>query len=65
MNWLPRYAPELNPIEATWRDLKRHPLAHRTFRGTDDLDPAIPQPIATLNKERTGWHPCHTLPNAA
>ncbi len=38
MEWLPRYAPELNPIEATWRDLKRYHLAHRTFQDTDNLD---------------------------
>jgi hypothetical protein len=25
---LPKYAPELNEIEAVWRDLKRHHLAH-------------------------------------
>ena len=41
VEWLPRYAPELNMIEATWRDLKRHHLAHRTFRDTDDLNQAI------------------------
>ena len=29
VEWLPRYAPELNAIEGTWRDLKRHHLAHR------------------------------------
>ncbi len=39
--WLPKYAPELNDIEPTWRDLKRHHLAHQTFTGPDDLDRAI------------------------
>jgi transposase len=29
--WLPKYAPELNDIEAVWRDLKVHHLAHQTF----------------------------------
>ena len=65
VDWLPRYAPELNLIEATWRDLKRHHLAHRTFCDTDDLDQAIHQAMAALNKERTGLHPCHNLPKAA
>ncbi len=65
VNWLPRYAPELNLIEATWRDLKRHHLAHRTFRDTDELDQAIHQATAALNKERSSLHPCHNLPKAA
>ena len=53
---LPRYAPELNDIENSWRDLKRHHLAHRTFRTTDDLDCAIHQAVATLNQERSSMH---------
>ena len=65
VDWLPRYAPELNLIEATWRDLKRHHLAHRTFRNTDDIDQAIHQAMAALNKERTGLHLCRNLPKAA
>ena len=32
VEWLPKYAPELNDIEAVWRDLKRHHLAHRAPR---------------------------------
>jgi hypothetical protein len=35
---------ELNDIEPTWRDLKRHYLAHQTFTGPDDLDRAIHEP---------------------
>ena len=65
VEWLPRYAPELNLIETTWRDLKRRHLAHRTFRDTDDLDQAIHQAVATLNKERASLHPCYNLPKAA
>ena len=49
VEWLPRYAPELNAIEATWRDLKRHYLAHRTFCDTADLDQAIHQAVTDLN----------------
>src|SRR3954463_12822126 len=40
VEWLPKYAPELNAIERPWRDLKRHYLAHRTFRDADRLDHA-------------------------
>ena len=40
VEWLPKYAPELNDIERTWRDLKRHHLAHRTFTDADALDQA-------------------------
>jgi DDE superfamily endonuclease len=52
VEWLPRYAPELNDIERSWRDLKRHSLAHRTFRDTDDLDAGIRDAVQTLNRER-------------
>ena len=41
VEWLPTYAPELNDIERSWRDLKRHYLAHRTFRDAVQLDLAI------------------------
>src|SRR5215210_3840635 len=33
VEWLPKYAPELNDIEVLWRDLKRHHLAHQTSHG--------------------------------
>ena len=53
VEWLPRYAPELNDIEATWRDLKRYHLAHQTFTGPEDLDRAIHDAVAALNAERS------------
>ena len=53
VEWLPKYAPELNDIEPTWRDLKRHHLAHQTFKGPEDLDRAIHDAVATLNAERS------------
>ena len=65
VEWLPRYAPELNAIERTWRDLKRHHLAHRSFRDAGDLDRAIHRAIAEMNEERATVHPCHTLPRVA
>ncbi|CAA9228775.1 MAG: hypothetical protein AVDCRST_MAG08-983 [uncultured Acetobacteraceae bacterium] len=52
VEWLPKYAPELNDIEPLWRDLKRHHLAHQTFAGPDDLDRAIHDAVAKLNAER-------------
>jgi transposase len=52
VEWLPKYAPELNDIEAVWRDLKRHHLAHQTFTGPDDLDRAIHEAARKLNTER-------------
>src|SRR5271157_2048465 len=52
VEWLPKYAPELNDIEPVWRDLKAHHLAHQTFTDADDLDRAVHAAVATLNTER-------------
>jgi len=52
VEWLPKYAPELNDIENTWRDLKRHFLAHQTFRDLEHLDRAIHAAVDHLNTER-------------
>jgi transposase len=52
VEWLPKYAPELNDIERSWRDLKRHHLAHKTFTGPEDLVGAIHAAVMTLNAER-------------
>jgi len=65
VEWLPRYAPELNDIERTWRDLKRHHLAHRTFKDAADLTCAIHAAVKQLNKERMNPHPCNKLEKAA
>jgi transposase len=59
VEWLPKYAPELNDIEVLWRDLKRHHLAHQTFAGPEDLDQAIHDAVRKLNTERN----CHPLAN--
>ena len=64
VEWLPRYAPELNDIEAVWRDLKRHHLAHQTFASPDDLDRAIHDAVAELNTERSR-HPLGSQRRAA
>jgi transposase len=52
LEWLPKYAPELNDIERCWRDLKQHYLANRTFADPDALERAIPDAVARLNHER-------------
>jgi transposase len=53
VEWLPKYAPELNDIEGVWRDLKAHHLAHQTFEDPHALDQAIHQAVHALNQERT------------
>ena len=65
VEWLPRYAPELNDIERSWRDLKRHHLANQTFKGTDDLACAIRAAVKRLNTQRMIPHPCGEPSKAA
>lgn len=60
VEWLPKYAPELNDIEPTWRDLKAHHLAHQTFTDADALDAAIHEAAVSLNAERN-THPLAKL----
>ncbi|MHB8416041.1 MAG: IS630 family transposase [Acidiferrobacteraceae bacterium] len=52
VEWLPKYAPELNDIELVWRDLKAHHLAHQTFADANALDQAIHTAVKHLNQER-------------
>ena len=52
VEWLPKYAPELNDIERVWLDLKANYLAHQTFTGPEDLDQAIHMAVTALNEER-------------
>ena len=52
VEWLPKYAPELNDIERSWRDLKSNFLAHQTFIDADHLDRVVHQGIADMNHER-------------
>lgn len=59
IEWMPKYAPELNDIERSWRDLKRHFLAHRTFTSTEQLHLVVNAAVARLNHERARanlWH---------
>ena len=52
VEWLPKYAPELNDIEVVWRDLKAHHLAHQTFTDVEALDREIHAAVEALNRER-------------
>jgi transposase len=52
VEWLPKYAPELNDIEPVWRDLKAHHLAHQTFMDVDALDRAIHAAVHARNQQR-------------
>jgi transposase len=52
VEWLPKYAPELNDIEVVWHDLKAHHLAHQTFADADTLDTTIHRAVTALNLER-------------
>ena len=53
IEWLPKYAPELNDIEVVWRDLKAHYLAHQTFIDAEALDREIHIAVEALNSERS------------
>ena len=64
LEWLPKYAPELNDIERCWRDLKQHYLANHTFADADALDRAIHNAVVRLNRERQ-LHPSPILIQAA
>ncbi len=50
VEWLPKYAPELNEIEPVWRDLKAHHLAPQTFTDVAALDQAIHDAVIDLNQ---------------
>ena len=52
VEWLPKYAPELNDIEIVWGDLKARHLAHRTFTDLETLETAIHDAVAALNAKR-------------
>jgi transposase len=64
VEWLPKYAPELNDIERSWRDLKRHYLAQQTFRDLDHLGQTIHAAVRDLNHERNPPM-CALIPKAA
>ena len=65
IEWLPVCTPKFNDIKRTWRDLKRHHLAHKTFKTTADRESAIRAAVTTVNQERQMPHPCGGLKRAA
>ncbi len=52
VEWLPKYAPELNDIERCWLDLKQHSLANKTFTDKEHLRTTANQEIARFNSDR-------------
>jgi transposase len=52
VEWLPKYAPELNDIERDWRLLKHGHLANRVWRDVPDLMNGIRDGIAAINATR-------------
>src|SRR4051794_8898181 len=52
LEWLPKYAPELNDIERCWRDLKQHYLANHTFTDPEALGRVIHSVVDRLNHKR-------------
>lgn len=50
--WLPKYAPELNDIERSWKTLKSQRLAHQTFQSADHLEKTINTEISNMNTNR-------------
>ena len=52
VEWLPKYAPELNDIEVVWHDLKAYQLAHKTITDVVELNDAIHTAVSDLNRER-------------
>jgi transposase len=52
VEWLPKYAPELNAIEIVWGDLKARHLAHSTFIDLDSLETTIHHAVADWNSIR-------------
>src|SRR3954468_20260897 len=52
VEWLPKYAPELNDIERVWHDLKANHLAHQTFAHPEALKDAIHQAVEARNQQR-------------
>jgi hypothetical protein len=52
VEWLPQYAPELSDVERSWRDLKQHYLARRTFCDADELDAAVHDVVSPCSRER-------------
>jgi len=53
VEWLPKYAPELNDIERDWMHLKRHHLANHIWRDVGQLEQQIHRSVAAITRSRT------------
>ncbi len=53
VEWLPKYAPELNDIEPAWKALKQTELAHQTFADDNALEKAIHKAVQNRNHEKS------------
>ena len=52
VEWLARYAPELNDIEHDWRYLKEQYLANQVFTDAEHLDERIHYGVSDINDQR-------------
>lgn len=61
LHLLPAYAPELNPVEHLWDDLREKSFHNRVFDSLDSLEAHLEQALASFEKSHqrtrgiTGW----------
>ena len=61
LHLLPAYAPELNPVEHLWDDLREKSFHNRVFDSIESLEAHLEQALADLEKSHkrtrgiTGW----------
>ena len=53
VEWLPKYAPELDDIERSLQSLEALHLSHQTFDSPDALESAIHRAVKDLNARST------------
>lgn len=56
VEWLPSYAPELNPVEGVWSHTKYGALANFAPRDIDDLDTAVRASIGSKSHDQALLH---------
>lgn len=62
VEWLPPYAPDLNPVEHVWGHTKHHDLANFAPADLDHLEAAV---IASMGQKRAQRHLLHAFFRAA
>jgi transposase len=55
MEWLPAYAPELNPIEFLWGHAKGGDLANQLVEDTDDVVAALCRELSRARRRNLGF----------